>query len=213
MTDNLMHNANKFWLNKAKSFLTSGQDPTRHGDNVRIRYDIAQLKNIIKDNSSILDLGCGTGILIKELDKNFKKLNFVAVDNNEIFLNQIKTKNTLKILSDAVDFKTNLNFDYVLTFGLFNHITHKHTCGVISYLSKITNTLIVKQQFGLKTNVYVNKFSQELQSNYSARYPSYIAFRKLLLRFFKSVEVVDIYPKEMNPYKNTHHFMFICSSF
>ncbi len=78
-------------------------------------------KNIIKDNSSILDLGCGNGRLIS-LFAN-EKIKYLGCDQEEKLINLAK-KNWPKF-----EFKTcrlpsvpKGNFDYIFFIAVFHHV-------------------------------------------------------------------------------------------
>jgi hypothetical protein len=69
--------------------------------------------------------------------------------------------------------------------------------------------LIVKHQSGVNEDVEVVKFSEELQSNYFALYRHKDKDESLLTEQGFKVQVIDIYPDNMNPWKNTHHYAYV----
>tara|TARA_B100001123_G_scaffold425938_1_gene539451 strand:+ start:1666 stop:2349 length:684 start_codon:yes stop_codon:yes gene_type:complete len=81
-----------------------------------IRKDLALIEKLIKNNSSILDIGCGEGDLIKELEKN-KKANTRGLElDGELVRNAISKG--LKVVQgnaekDLIQYSNN-SFDYVI---------------------------------------------------------------------------------------------------
>jgi hypothetical protein len=72
---------------------------------------------------------------------------------------------------------------------------------------KLGGTLVVKNQFGVKEDVTVAGFSEEIGRNYYSNYrhvDSEVALLGLL--GFKNIEVTDIYPAEFNRWENTHFY-------
>ena len=69
--------------------------------------------------------------------------------------------------------------------------------------------LIVKHQCGVKEEIVVDKYSDELQTHYNARYPSVGEERALLQEHFQT-EVIDVYPAEINRWENTHFYAYVC---
>jgi hypothetical protein len=71
-------------------------------------------------------------------------------------------------------------------------------------------TLIIKHQMGAHEEVSANHFSESLNQNYSAVY-RYVGHEKADLESagFK-IEIIDVYPKELNKWDNSHHYACVC---
>ncbi len=72
--------------------------------------------------------------------------------------------------------------------------------------------LIVKNQFGLKSRVVVNRFSEELQRHYVSEYRTLDEEISLLKSVgFSEFEVVDIYEPYMNRFDYTHYYAIVAT--
>lgn len=69
--------------------------------------------------------------------------------------------------------------------------------------------LIVKHQSAVKEDVEIIKFSDKLQSNYFALYRHKDKDESLLTQQGFNVQSIDIYPNDMNPWDNTHHYAYV----
>ena len=70
---------------------------------------------------------------------------------------------------------------------------------------------IMRMQCGLKEDVIVNGYSEELGTDYFASYRQLDSEIELLKTTgFKEIEIFDIFPDSLNVWDNTRHFMFVC---
>ena len=90
------------------------------------RKDLRAIFGIIKPNSKVLDLGCGDGLLLRELVVK-KKVNGVGI---EISIEKIKSclNNGISVIQEDLneglkDFKDN-SFDYVILSQTLEYIAH-----------------------------------------------------------------------------------------
>ncbi len=90
------------------------------------RKDLRAIFEIIKPNSKVLDLGCGDGLLLRELVSK-KKVNGLGI---EISIEKIKTclNNGISVIQEDLneglkDFKGN-TFDYVVLSQTLEYIAH-----------------------------------------------------------------------------------------
>lgn len=83
------------------------------------------LKNYCVHSSNILDAGCGTGILTKELATAFKYKNFYAVDIADELLTRAKKKlNDLNIHIELIDYNDMHNIDVLFDMIYANLSLH-----------------------------------------------------------------------------------------
>jgi SAM-dependent methyltransferase len=88
---------------------------------------------------NILEVGCGTGRVTKELSKRYRKVT--AIDINERYINFCKNKFTgIKFqTSDILDFKSKDKFDVIIFSWIGLHY-HPNISEVLENLKKLTNT-------------------------------------------------------------------------
>lgn len=103
-------------------------DQDRNGNHARQQY--APVLDRIKalQFSNLLDVGCGTGELLKQLTADYTSVQFTGVDLSEKMLGvaQIKLKDTAKlVLGDAENLLFDDNsFDLVICNDSFHHYPH-----------------------------------------------------------------------------------------
>ena len=112
-------------------------DEICHHDDKKIRklLDLAE----IKDNSKILDIGTGTGILISYLlEKSPSKLVGVDISENmiEVAMKKYKDKNVKFIVSDIMDFNED-KYDYIFIYSAYPHFKEKEK--LFEHLLKLLN--------------------------------------------------------------------------
>lgn len=198
-----------FWESR-----TSVENPrlaTNYRDDGRLRIDVALVLEHLRENASILDLGAGTCTLAWELLPYVRRI--VAVEKFLGFLESAGDAPSLeKVCSDVMEFQTREKFDAILLFGVVNFLTHEEAQQLYANCSQMLaedGLLIVKHQCGVREEIVVDKYSEELQSHYHARYPSVSEERALMEQIFKT-EVIDVYPAEINRWENTHFYAYVC---
>ncbi len=98
-----------------------GQDATKIFDNRSLRVDYRTLEPILKKGILVLDVGCGTGSISRDVANiigNSGKV--IGIDNTEKFIKSGKEtykliKNLELIHSDLFDFETNQKFDLIIS--------------------------------------------------------------------------------------------------
>lgn len=90
----------------------------------------------IEENSNILDIGCGLGILAEKIAKKANKI--VAVDINEkniaIAKKNHSQDNIIYINADATKYQFEESFDYIILSNVLEHIKDRN-----NFLKKIKN--------------------------------------------------------------------------
>ena len=173
------------------------------------RYDIEFIKQFADKNKILLDLGSGTGLTINNLVNHFYEI--IAVEKYKEFYKFIN-KNIKVIECDIKSFDFNIKFDIATLFGVMNYFSYEEAkeLYIKIYNSLDSGVLIIKNQFGLKKDVIVDGYSKELNSYYFSEY-RFIKKEINLLKSigFKNIEVIDIYPKEYNRWKDTHFYAIV----
>jgi cyclopropane fatty-acyl-phospholipid synthase-like methyltransferase len=176
------------------------------------KYDVEFIKQFADKNKILLDLGSGTGLTINNLVPYFKKI--IAIEKYKEFSKFISKKIEV-INADLKEIELeNLNFDIVTLFGVMNYFSYNEAKKLYKKIyNSFEGTLIIKNQFGIKEDVIVDKFSEELNSYYFSEYRYLQKEIKLLENIgFKIKEVVDIYPPEYNRWNNTHFYTIVCDN-
>lgn len=180
-------------------------------DNTKI--DAQFIKNYCHPHTRWLDMGTGSGLIIKRLVNYVESI--VAVEKFEEFASFISKDSRIKIvIEDLLDYQPDQTFNLITLFGVAQYFNKRE---VTCIYSKAYNCLaaggqlIVKNQFGVEGDVVVENFSRELNREYYASYrhlPTEIAWLKKI--GFKDTKVYDIYPPEKNKWKNTHYYAVVC---
>lgn len=113
-------------------------DEMCHHDYNKIRK-ILELAEI-KDNSKILDIGTGTGILISYLlEKLPSKLVGVDISEKmiEVAKEKYKDKNVQFVVSDIINFNED-KYDYIFIYSAYPHFKDKEK--LFEHLSKLLNS-------------------------------------------------------------------------
>lgn len=162
--------------------------------------------------TSILDLASGSGLIVNKIFGKVK--NVVAVEAFKEFSKFIKITNNICIINEDVRFyETIEKFDLVTMFGIVQYFNEEEIIQLYKkytkYLKK-NGKLIIKNQFGVKEDVLVEGFSEELQKNYYSEYRHINKETEILKNIgFKNIEVIDIYPPECNRWENTHFYSIV----
>lgn len=199
-----------FWQKRA--MIANPRLATNYRDDGRLSYDRELVLSQLKQGGTILDLGAGTCTLAVELEPHASRI--VAVDKVGEFFHGVSHRKKIEcVVSDVTSFQVDEKFDAVLLFGVVNFITSDDEDRLYAQVRKMVNqdgVFIVKNQCGVRQEIVVDKYSEELEAEYHARYPFVDTQEEKLAKFF-GVERVDIYPESINRWSNTHFYAFVCS--
>lgn len=168
--------------------------------------------NYADENTSILDLASGSGLILNRIYDKVKHIT--AVEAFEQFSKFIsKTPKIIIINQDIAGFSTNECFDLITMFGIVQYFNEAEITEIYRKYMKnmrIDGKLIIKNQFGIKDDVLVSGYSEELKKNYYSQYRHIDKETKILASIgYKNIEVIDIYPPECNRWENTHFFAIV----
>ncbi len=176
-------------------------------------YDIGLMKKLSGREKRLLDLGSGTGLLINHLHQDFEQI--VAVERYEAFSKFIEARENLRVINEdllEVELEESC-YDIVSLFGVMNYFNLDEAKEIYkkAYAAlKPGGTIVVKNQFGLKEDVVVEGYSQELQTDYFSHYRQVDSEMELLKKTgFRDIEKIDIYPAKYNRWDNTHFFALV----
>lgn len=203
-----------FWKKRAEV-----KDPvvaTHWKHDSAIQYDLELVKRFLnKSDIRLLDLGCGTGRTTNALEPFVQHIT--AVDKQREFLEHCKKSEKIKtICSEVETYFDDEKYNIIIIFGVMNYVNEKES-GIIyrnckKMLSK-DGILIVKHACGVKSDVMVDHFSENINDYYHAEYRYVFKEQELLRSAGFNVTIEDIYPEELNPWENTHFYAFICKNF
>jgi SAM-dependent methyltransferase len=174
-------------------------------------YDLKLIDKYITPKSKVLDLGCGPCYITNKLIGKARYIK--GVDKFGEFLKHCKTGPNFKIeQSDLLKYKDKNKYDLILLIGVMFCFGDKESEKIykncFNLLTK-SGTMIIRQQYGVKKDVIIDKYSQQIGDNYYTYYRFLQKELKILKSFFK-VKVIDVLPKRLNPWSNTHHYALIC---
>ncbi len=163
-------------------------------------------------NSSILDLGSGSGLIVNKIYQHVKRI--VAVEAFQEFAKYIvEAPNVEVVTKDISCFESNQEFDIITMFGISQYFNLDEISAIYRRFYKNVKPgglLIVKNQFGVFDDVLVSGYSEELKTNYYSHYRHLPKeMETIKAAGFVSVESVDIYPPECNRWKNTHFYAIV----
>lgn len=130
------------------------------------------------------------------------------------FSNLIKKSTNITVVNDTVqNFNSNNKFDIISIFGVMHYFSGSEAIEIYkkyyNYL-KDSGKMIIKNQFGLESDVTVNGWSEEQQRNYYAEYRHIDKEVDMLISTgFSKVKYYDIYPSECNRWDNTHFYAIV----
>ena len=93
-------------------------------------------QSIINNNiKSVLEVGCGTGILISELKERFPEIKFTGLDPNESGFHDYKNiskkviheEKSINIINSSIEaYTTNETYDLIFSFNVFEHVKNQN---------------------------------------------------------------------------------------
>ncbi len=184
----------------------------RNRNDGRLEHDVAFLKKHLTQDQTVLDLGAGPAVLANAISPFCKEITCVEKQACD-WQKAIKAENVRGVTSDAIQFLADHTYDVILIFGVVNHLTEKEAETLYQNCKKMmhpSSLLILKSQFGVKEDLYIDHFSEELQMDYQSHYRTVEHEMEIAKGAFK-YEVFDIYPDHLNPYENTRHYHVVCT--
>lgn len=123
-------------------------------------FTLVQKKTIsyldIKENSRILDVGCGTGNFLSILEKNYKTLKLYGIDISREMLRiaENKLRRSILLIDSAEEMKFKNEFDYVFSTEAFHHFSNpkKAVKNFYDALKKKGKLIIVDFEMGFIFN-------------------------------------------------------------
>jgi 2-polyprenyl-3-methyl-5-hydroxy-6-metoxy-1,4-benzoquinol methylase len=199
-----------FW--RSQSTKTSN----RWTSNAVLDFEIDYLRNLqqlVTDPISILDLGSGSGELAKSIQGDQDSLTAVDYEENyRRFFSDARNQHFLAM--EVTKFVSDLKFDLILCYGVVTYLSESEELKIYELIRQHLapgGTAVIKHQVSLSEEIYINTYSEDLKSDYSARYPSRTNTEQVLKTYFQRVNTL-IYPEKFNKFANSLHVAyFVCN--
>lgn len=190
-----------FWARKAR-----GSD-NRWTSPEMFAWEVDLLRPLLPHRpASILDLGCGFGGLARQVRRPADRL--VGVDQEAEYAWSFTATEEEFVLGPAQDFRSDERFDLVLLFGVVTYASPRVERALYEVCRRQGRVAVIKNQCALGPEKVINEYSQDLSSEYSARYPNCNEQLTSIRQYFREVEVV-VYPQRFQRWPDTSHTAFI----
>ena len=176
--EKLAHKYNNLWVQKYSL------GPTRR-EVKKIVLPLLEKNNELK----ILDIGCGTGQLIKEISEHYNKVNYLGIDVAENMIDVAKKNNkgkNVKFKTSSIEsFESNEKYDIIICTHAFPYFPNKQE--MIKKMAGLCNkkgqVIIVNSSTNSLKDLIINFFLKATTSK--AKYLSIDEMKKL----FKSAKL------------------------
>lgn len=213
MKEKLSENTTKdnYWGSLAKRIEKPGDTKNKRPDTSDIELDF--LKKYCDSDTTVLDLGSGSGLIINKLLPFVKHIT--AVEKYEGFSKFIVDDPNMAVINaDLIGFKIRSTYSVVLCTGVGQCFPKHEMTDIYKNIFDMVEDgglFISRMHCGIKEDVLVNGYSEELGTDYFAEYRSLENEVALIKEIgFTSVETFDFLPDSINVWDNTRHYYFIC---
>lgn len=164
------------------------------------------------DTSQLLDIGSGTGLIVNKL---YDKVQYIeAVEPFKTYSDFIVRADNVNIVNVTHEtYRVEKVFDFVLCFGFSQYLNAEEAANFYKkfyHALKQGGKILVKNQFGVREDVLISRYSDEINAMYFSEYRTVDHEKKLLSEAgFAAFEVVDIYPPECSRWNNTHYYAIV----
>jgi SAM-dependent methyltransferase len=183
---------------------------------VRRLIDTNFISDRIQGSNSILDIGCGDGSMLLSLREftDIGKFYGFDISNNLLSILRNKWGSYRKLIVEACNVLEINSFphtDVTISLGFFPYIFNDSD--IEDILDKIkSNIVIIRVPCSVGNDAEViNKYSAELNSDYSAIYRTFGKYEELISKKFKINEVSRAYPDSIESKYGTKHYFLVCS--
>jgi len=173
-----------------KTFIEHG--PTAQGvdwknkDEANIRYKI--ILNIIRNNNtSLLDVGCGYGGLLKYSKKEKININYTGIDLVKEMINEAKKQNPKNkfINANILEYNPKNKFDYVIANGLLTQKLSSSNKEMEKFMFDLINKMWDISKEGIAFNILTTQVDFKNKGNFYYDPAKMIKYTSNFSRFFK----------------------------
>lgn len=199
---------------KSRFSIENNYEVSRHNINNRVDYDVELISRYTDINSSMLDLGCGTGVLEERLYKQLKYIK--AIDKYQEFIARaIQANNVDYEKHDVVTYYEKRLYDLIAIFGVTVYLVDEEMQELLWNCGRMMNndsTLIIKNQWSMlgQDKVVDKEYSDNNKNRYYGIYRTLDKMDDLLSDAGFNFDAVDLYPSDLNRYSDTHEYALIC---
>ena len=199
-----------YWSKMSESIKNPNETTNKRKDTY-LENEVSFLKKHLVENTDIIDIGSGSGLIVNEL---VDYLNSIIAVETFSGLTQFIDKRILVINAELANFKIRKEFDAIVSTGVTHYFTREDVLKIYKNMYSMLKSgskLIMRSHCGITKDVIINGFSEELQSDYFTEYRQLDSEVELLKSVgFKSVDVFDEVDDELNVWENTRHYYIVC---
>jgi len=197
--------------NEIKEFYSALTFPGRYTNNdvvyhvpTTVNQYIDILYSNINDGDSIVDLGCGSGLITNILASKYKKSKITAIDFCESidYAKDYAKANDIHNISfvkkDILAVSESKKFDIVMCIGVLHHIPN--FIKAVKKIKKLTNKKIVLSVYHPTGKILKKLFKIDYLSDILSRDQEHVPFelswtKKQIKEMFPEFHVTEMYPK------------------
>jgi SAM-dependent methyltransferase len=200
--------ARNFWISRDKY-------PDYPNTKRRRLIDINFIVPFTEEANSILDLGCADGYLLVALREftDIEKFYGYDISSKMIELLVSRWGDYKELYVKSCDFSKRIEFpktSLTTSMGMFPYIFNQEDLDQILE-NIISNTLLVRVPCSTDgEDIYIDKYSDELKSNYSSVYRTPENYKKIFEKFFSEITISRAYEDSIESKYGTKHFFFVC---
>lgn len=202
-------------LNMFKRIATESATPNlaiKFGSGDLSDFDVEFITNYTDINTTLLDIGSGSGLTVNKLITRVRKI--VAVEPFEELSKYIISSPKISVVNNNIlDFQTDQSFDVITCFGVMQYFNIEEAKVIYKKLFRLlkeNGTFIIKNQFGVQDDVVVSGYSEKLKMDYFSEY-RYLQKEISLIKSCENCKITvhDIYPAKHNHWNNTHFYALV----
>jgi hypothetical protein len=176
----------------------------------KLSYDIQRIIPHIRKYNNIADIMCGEASVVKILNDIFTFESVYLCDINESVLFRTLLNTPLNFRGEVCNLNEGIPIevqesDCCLWLGGINYVVN--SSDVLNILSRLNNVIIRTCCYEEQT--YINKYSEELGSNYETLYRTKEDIMSMMNKVFKRVKYERLYPNKLESKFGGIQYLFV----